>query len=68
MTLQAKILPWSFCSPSHIPPLLLSSNEDLREKKVDFDGRFVSWGVFALERRHHRVPFPPYSRSVAESN
>ena len=68
MTLQAKILPWSFCGPSHIPPLLLSSSKGLREKKVDFDGCFVSWYVFALERRHHRVPFPPHSTSVGESN
>ena len=68
MTLQAKILPWSFCGPSHIPPLLLSSSKGLREKKVDFDGCFVSWDVFALERRHHKVHFPPYSTSVGESN
>ena len=68
MTLQAKILPWSFCGPSHIPPLLLSSSKGLREKKVDFDGCFVSWDVFALERKHHKVHFPPYSTSVAEYN
>jgi hypothetical protein len=68
MTLQAKILPWSLCGPSHIPPLLLSSSKGLREKKVDFDGCFVSWDVFALERRHHTVPFPPYSTSVHKYN
>ena len=68
MTLQAKILPWSFCGPSHIPPLLLSSSKGLREKKVDFDGCFVSWDVFALERKHHTFPFPPYSTSLPEYN
>lgn len=68
MTLQAKILPWSFCGPSHIPPLLLSSSKGLREKKVDCDGCFVCWDVFSLERKHHTVPLPPNSTSVAESN
>ena len=68
MTLQTKILPWSLCGPSHIPPSLLSSSKGLREKKVDCDGCFVSGDVFSLERRQHTVPFPPYSTSVPKYN
>ena len=68
MTLQTKILPWSLCGPSHIPPSLLSSSKGLREKKVDCDGCFVSWDVFSLERKHHTVPLQPNSALMPGNN
>ena len=74
MTLQAKILPWSLCGPSHIPPLLLSSSKGFRDKRGKeqvfvgtVGGWRMYWSVDCLEREDTKEVSPtPQTYSLTQ--